>query len=183
MRPKLLDEVSTQELMELRNRGFTNKQIAEQLDVTPQTIRNYIGRQTMARQRTNHFGDAINEMLDSGARWSDIQKTLGCSKMTVYRYAKKRGAQEAHVTRPVLDEQAYAACKAHIEAKKAEAEPTKPKNRLKVENIVTRVTGEAGGYTIDQSKREVSIDRGVWRFDELAALLGDIEAIRQEVRA
>ena len=31
MRPKLIDEVSTQELMEPRNRGFTNKEIAEQL--------------------------------------------------------------------------------------------------------------------------------------------------------
>ena len=140
---KLTDEISVQEMLEYREQGFTNKEIAELLDVHQATIYKYIGRRT------------------------------GLPHQKKPRKAKKT----------VLDPEQYAACKAHIEAKKAEAEPPKPKNRLKIENVVTRVTGEAGGYTIDQSKKEVSIDRGVWKFDELAALLGDIEAIRQEVRA
>ena len=34
MRKKLLDEVSVNELLEFRNEGYTNSQIAEMLDVS-----------------------------------------------------------------------------------------------------------------------------------------------------
>lgn len=44
MRKRLLDDVSINELMEFRNEGYTNSQIAEMLDVTPKTIYNMIGK-------------------------------------------------------------------------------------------------------------------------------------------
>lgn len=44
MRKKLLDEVSVNELLELRAEGYTNAQIAELLDVSYVTIYKYIGK-------------------------------------------------------------------------------------------------------------------------------------------
>ena len=44
MRKKLLDEVSVNELLEFRNEGYTNSQIAEMLDVSNTTIYNMIGK-------------------------------------------------------------------------------------------------------------------------------------------
>ena len=44
MRKKLLDEVSVNELLEFRNEGYTNSQIAEMLDVSTQTIYSIIGK-------------------------------------------------------------------------------------------------------------------------------------------
>ena len=44
MKRKLLDEVSVNELLEFRNEGYTNAQIAELLDVSRVTIHNIIGK-------------------------------------------------------------------------------------------------------------------------------------------
>ena len=44
MRKKLLDDVSVNELLEFRNEGYTNSQIAEMVDVSPQTIYSIIGK-------------------------------------------------------------------------------------------------------------------------------------------
>lgn len=44
MRRKLLDEVSVNELLEFRNDGYTNSQIAEMLDVCERTIYRIIGK-------------------------------------------------------------------------------------------------------------------------------------------
>lgn len=44
MRRRLLDEVSVNELLELRNEGYTNAQIAEMLDVCERTIYRIIGK-------------------------------------------------------------------------------------------------------------------------------------------
>ena len=44
MRKKLLDDVSVNELLEFRNEGYTNSQIAEMLDVSTQTIYSIIGK-------------------------------------------------------------------------------------------------------------------------------------------
>lgn len=44
MRKKLLDDVSVNELLEFRNEGYTNSQIAEMLDVYYQTVYSIIGK-------------------------------------------------------------------------------------------------------------------------------------------
>ena len=44
MQRKLLDEVSVNELLELRAEGYTNAQIAEMLDVSSMTIYRIIGK-------------------------------------------------------------------------------------------------------------------------------------------
>ena len=45
MRKKLSEDVSVREMRELREDGLTNRQIAEKLDCTYQTVLRYIGRQ------------------------------------------------------------------------------------------------------------------------------------------
>ena len=42
MRKRLLDDISVNELLEFRNEGYTNSQIAEMLDVSNTTIYNMI---------------------------------------------------------------------------------------------------------------------------------------------
>ena len=44
MRKRLLDDVSVNELLEFRNEGYTNSQIAKMLDVSSTTIYNMIGK-------------------------------------------------------------------------------------------------------------------------------------------
>lgn len=44
MRKRLLDDISVNELLEFRNEGYTNSQIAEMLDVSNTTIYNMIGK-------------------------------------------------------------------------------------------------------------------------------------------
>ena len=44
MKRRLLDEVSVNELLEFRNEGYTNAQIAEMLDVSSRTIYRIIGK-------------------------------------------------------------------------------------------------------------------------------------------
>lgn len=44
MRRKLLDDVSISELMHLREEGYSNREIADCLDVSEMTIYNYIGK-------------------------------------------------------------------------------------------------------------------------------------------
>lgn len=44
MQRRLLDEVSVNELLEFRNEGYTNSQIAEMLDVSSMTIYRIIGK-------------------------------------------------------------------------------------------------------------------------------------------
>ena len=44
MKRRLLDEVSVNELLEFRNEGYTNAQIAEMLDVSSMTIYRIIGK-------------------------------------------------------------------------------------------------------------------------------------------
>lgn len=153
---KLIDEVSVQEMLELRRRGYKNSEIAAQLDVTPQTILRYIGRndgKTSSTHIHHKYGVA----------------TVGQS-----------------VTSPVLSPEDYAACKAHIEAKKAEAEP-KPtadeKGRLKVTNMVLDFSGAAGCYRADQERREVTLGITTYTYDKLADLIADLTALKEAVHA
>ena len=44
-RPKLTDSVSVSELLTMREKGMSNKEIAKSLDVSPATIYAYIGKQ------------------------------------------------------------------------------------------------------------------------------------------
>lgn len=157
---KLIDEVSVQEMLELRRRGYKNSEIAAQLDVTTQTILRYIGRND-GKPSSTHSN---------------------------YKYGAATVGQS--VTSPVLSPEDYAACKAHIEAKKAEAEPKpveKPiadeKGRLKVTNMVLDFSGTAGCYRADQEKREVTLGITTYTYDKLADLIADLTALKEAVHA
>lgn len=159
MRRRLSDEVSVSEMLELRRRGYKNSEIAEQLEVTPQTILRYIGR---------------NDGKTSNA----------------YRYNYVAATVDESAKSPVLSPDDYAACKAHIEAKKAEAEPKpaeKPtaddKGRLKVTNMVLDFSGAAGFYRADQEKREVTLGITTYTYDKLADLIADLTALKEAVHA
>lgn len=155
-RKKLTDEVSVQEMLEYRQQGLKNSEIADRLDVSYRTIYNYIGPE---RKVTRRKPGAV--------------ATAG-----------------AKLTNPVLSPEDYAACKAHIEAKKAEAEP-KPverptadeKGRLKVTNMVLDFSGAAGCYRADQEKREVTLGITTYTYDKLADLIADLNALKEAVHA
>lgn len=154
-RKKLTDEVSVQEMLEYRQQGLKNSEIAERLDVSYRTIYKYIGPERHVRKKTGAIATA-------GAK----------------------------LTNPVLSPKDYAACKAHIEAKKAEAE-TKPsekptadeKGRLKVTNMVMDFSGLAGCYRADQEKREVTLGISTYTYDKLADLIADLTALKEAVKA
>ena len=79
MQRRLLDEVSVNELLELRNEGYTNAQIAELLDVSRVTIHNIIGKMP-------------KEMREKS--WSDAGK-----KSAQLRREKKRMAESGEQTK------------------------------------------------------------------------------------
>lgn len=74
MRKKLLDEVSVNELLEFRNEGYTNSQIAEMLDVSNTTIYNMIGKMP-----DEMIAKAKREAAVQGgyARWEKAVKNKG----------------------------------------------------------------------------------------------------------
>jgi hypothetical protein len=137
------------------------------------------------------------EYRRQGLKNSEIAERLDVSYRTIYNYIgpernvarKKPGAiatAGAKLTNPVLSPTDYAACKAHIEAKKAEAEP-KPiadeKGRLKVTNMVLDFSGTAGCYRADQEKREVTLGITTYTYDKLADLIADLNALKEAVHA
>lgn len=74
MRKKLLDEVSVNELLEFRNEGYTNSQIAEMLDVSSQTVYSIIGKMP-----DEMIAKAKREAAVQGgfARWEKAAKNKG----------------------------------------------------------------------------------------------------------
>ena len=74
MRKKLLDDVSVNELLEFRNEGYTNSQIAEMLDVSTQTIYSIIGKMP-----DEMIAKAKREAAVQGgfARWEKAAKNKG----------------------------------------------------------------------------------------------------------
>ena len=74
MRKRLLDDVSVNELLEFRNEGYTNSQIAEMLDVSPQTIYSIIGKMP-----DEMIAKAKREAAVQGgyARWEKAAKNKG----------------------------------------------------------------------------------------------------------
>ena len=71
MRKRLLDDVSVNELLEFRNEGYTNSQIAEMLDVSNTTIYNMIGKMP-----DEMIAKAKREAAVQGgfARWEKAEK-------------------------------------------------------------------------------------------------------------
>ena len=70
MRKKLLDDVSVNELLEFRNEGYTNAQIAEMLDVCDRTIYRIIGKmpdEMISKARSE------GRKIGSHARWEKKQ--------------------------------------------------------------------------------------------------------------
>ena len=55
MRRKI--DVSASEMMELRREGLSNKDVAEVLDISVQTVRKYIGNQGCRTERLAAFAD------------------------------------------------------------------------------------------------------------------------------
>lgn len=74
MRKRLLDDISVNELMEFRNEGYTNSQIAEMLDVSNTTIYNMIGKMP-----DEMIAKAKREAAVQGgfARWEKAAKNKG----------------------------------------------------------------------------------------------------------
>lgn len=74
MRKRLLDDVSVNELLEFRNEGYTNSQIAEMLDVSNTTIYNMIGKMP-----DEMIAKAKREAAVQGgfARWEKAAKNKG----------------------------------------------------------------------------------------------------------
>lgn len=74
MRKKLMDEVSVNELLEFRNEGYTNSQIAKMLDVSSQTVYSIIGKMP-----DEMIAKAKREAAVQGgfARWEKAAKNKG----------------------------------------------------------------------------------------------------------
>lgn len=74
MRKRLLDDVSVNELLEFRNEGYTNSQIAKMLDVSSTTIYNMIGKMP-----DEMIAKAKREAAVQGgfARWEKAAKNKG----------------------------------------------------------------------------------------------------------
>lgn len=74
MRKRLLDDISVNELLEFRNEGYTNSQIAEMLDVSNTTIYNMIGKMP-----DEMIAKAKREAAVQGgfARWEKAAKNKG----------------------------------------------------------------------------------------------------------
>ena len=116
----------------------------------------------------------------------EIAKVLGCTPTTVYRYLGPDGTRGKHsrggakVKKKGLDPDEYAACKAHIEAKKAEASGSQ---RLKTTNIVTSVCGKAALYYVSSVCKVVTITDGEaklsYGFYLINDLIEDLKAIKE----
>ena len=66
---RLTEEVSVDELMRMREQGMSNKEIAEQLDVTAGTVYRYIGAQPSRRWgRNNRAGQTVQELTDTATK-------------------------------------------------------------------------------------------------------------------
>lgn len=74
MRKRLLDDISINELMEFRNEGYTNSQIAEMLDVSNTTIYNMIGKMPDEMIAKAKREAAVQ---DGFARWEKAAKNKG----------------------------------------------------------------------------------------------------------
>lgn len=146
MRRRLSDEVSVQEMLELRARGYKNSEIAEQFEVTPTTILRYIGK--------------------NNGRPSKVRR---------YYPEESKG----------LSPDDYAACKAHIEAKKAEAsKPTlDEEGTLELVNVVLTYKGEATTYHVDREKNVLYMDNGEFNLDKLAVLISELTKLKEAVKA
>lgn len=74
MRKRLLNDISLNELLEFRNEGYTNSQIAEMLDVSNTTIYNMIGKMP-----DEMIAKAKREAAVQGgfARWEKAAKNKG----------------------------------------------------------------------------------------------------------
>lgn len=72
MRKRLLDDISVNELLEFRNEGYTNAQIAEMLDVSSRTIYRIIGKMP-----DEMIAQARREGMDRGryTRWNEAATT------------------------------------------------------------------------------------------------------------
>lgn len=100
MRKKLLDEVSVNELLEFRNEGYTNSQIAEMLDVSSQTVYSIIGKMP-----DEMIAKAKREAAVQGgyARWEKAAKNKGNEhvKGEKYEMTENRAACLVVVNRKV----------------------------------------------------------------------------------
>jgi hypothetical protein len=155
-RKKLTDEVSVQEMLEYRQQGLKNSEIAELLDVSYRTIYNYIGSERKRTRKKDGPVASVGEKLAN----------------------------------PVLSPEDYVACKAHVEAKKVEAESKsteKPavdeKGQLKITSMVMDFSGAAGCYRADQEKKEITLGISTYSYDKLDDLIADLLALKKTVHA
>lgn len=74
-RKKLLNDVSIEELREMRNEGMSNREIAESLGVSVPTIHRYIGNQPKDMTRAN---------IAEGQRHGEVLSTRRTANRTVF---------------------------------------------------------------------------------------------------
>lgn len=84
---KLMDDVSVQELMEMRNQGMTYDQMANALGVSRATVINHTPH---AQGRTKVSDEDVMRLRDEGLTLREIGERLGCSYQCVKNHLDKQ---------------------------------------------------------------------------------------------
>lgn len=121
----------------------------------------------------------------------EIANVLGCTPTTVYRYLGPDGTRGKHsrggakVKKKGLDPDEYAACKAHIEAKKAEAWTgvVVKSQRLVTTDMTTTMRGKVATYMVSGVNKQVTIVDGdsvlKVKYADLGEFIEDLKAIKE----
>lgn len=132
-------DVSHSELMTMREEGLSNQEIAERLEISPNTVWRYIGPQPKDMTAANRKAglaetkkpekpkklrfsdDELRSLRASGMSDNAIAKKLGCSATTVSNRIGKRSKEEIQAERSERAKAARAA-----KSKQAVVKPEKP---------------------------------------------------------
>lgn len=98
-RKRIRDQISAEEMLEYRREGFSNKEIAEMLDISTASVYNMIGgvrTYTKGKERERRMQEILG-LQEQGMSEQEIAAEMKCSKAAIHSILKRSEAEVTYV--------------------------------------------------------------------------------------
>ena len=158
-RKRIRDQISAEEMLEYRSEGFSNKEIAEMLDISTASVYKMIGgvRTYTKGKESERRTKEILSLQEQGLSEQEIAAEMRCSKASIHRILKR---SEPEVT--------------YVAPANGEAGTTRRGSRIKGFTHSVTMRGIYAKYVYEISDNRICVYSG----NTLMLTLGGVNALR-----